>query len=104
MVNITKQIVNAKPRKISAKWTVEVPKDLINEVNPKVLELYIETLRVEEQANLGAFTVSNIGTPWDRYVVKPWMSECLEGDWLFSLHKCAFKLESDASLFALKWL
>ena len=98
MVNITKQIVNAKSRKISAKWTVEVPKD------PEVWELYLESIRVEEQANLGAFTVSNIGTPWDRYVVKPWMSECLEGDWLFSLHKCAFTLESDASLFAMTWL
>lgn len=96
-IKMIKTQVTARTRVLKGRWIFELSEDEIRDRD--------EEDQVQKEIDLGAFWIERSqGVYWDRYEVKDWMENHLEGKWSFSWAKCAFELEKDSVLFALRWL
>lgn len=102
-----KEIVTAKTRRLSARWTVNVTDD-IETLIETLEELQRQTQEMEAYelaVKAGWYPVdTNTPKPWPRDKVKAWMATECKGGYSFGTHHCAFELETDASNFIMSWM
>ncbi len=110
-MNIEKIQINAKPRKLKAKWTVtlghgetEISEDLSRQIQEEIdWEIMCDMMR-----SMG-WTV--VKMPWDGYmtdsdahVLKEWCTANLQGNYNARGNTWVFEKEKDASMFILRWV
>lgn len=106
-IQITKQTISAKPRKLNATWTFEqtqdsVSIDIVKQIQEEIDRQILWDIRKTngwQEVNLPYPTYGKI-----KHKINKWCSENLKGSFDGDRNKWIFELPHDATWFILRWI